>query len=282
MLNFIKKSIAYQFSRNYINGIRSRPYTDRSDQMSNPFSFHFEKVSTKKVSEFIREQLEEAIILKELMSEEQLPAERDLAEMFNVSRITVREALSALEDKGLIEKRVGAKGGTFVLPLTTNSHKRTREEIKRGWAQMLKVFEYRTIIEPEAAFLAAERITAGELEQLYNYMEQSIEPDCTREWFRALDVKFHLTIAKASGNPYFETAVRQIRTKINPALDLMPYDEGIRSVNYGVHMEILEALKSRDSVRSRDTMKRHIEFSADAIYARLVSESEEHERNEIQ
>ncbi|WP_145330495.1 FadR/GntR family transcriptional regulator [Paenibacillus xylanexedens] len=250
--------------------------------MSNPFSFHFEKVSTKKVSEFIREQLEEAIILKELMSEEQLPAERDLAEMFNVSRITVREALSALEDKGLIEKRVGAKGGTFVLPLTTNSHKRTREEIKRGWAQMLKVFEYRTIIEPEAAFLAAERITAGELEQLYNYMEQSIEPDCTREWFRALDVKFHLTIAKASGNPYFETAVRQIRTKINPALDLMPYDERIRSVNYGVHMEILEALKSRDSVRSRDTMKRHIEFSADAIYARLVSESEEHERNEIQ
>lgn len=72
--------------------------------MSSTFSFRFEKVSTKKVSEFIREQLEEAIILKELMSEEQLPAERDLAEIFNVSRITVREALSSLEEKGLIEK----------------------------------------------------------------------------------------------------------------------------------------------------------------------------------
>ena len=146
---------------------------------------------------------------------------------------------------------------------------------------MLKVFEFRTIIEPEAAFLAAERITAGELELLHNYMEQSIEPDCTRNgsghW-----MKFHLTIAKASGNPYCETAVRQIRTKINPALDLMPYDERIRSVNYGVHMEILEALKSRDGVRSRDTMKRHIEFSADAIYARLVTESEQDERNEIE
>lgn len=183
--------------------------------MSSTFSFRFEKVSTKKVSEFIREQLEEAIILKELMSEEQLPAERDLAEIFNVSRITVREALSSLEEKGLIEKRVGAKGGTFVLPLTANSHKRTREEIKRDWSQMLKVFEYRTIIEPEGAFLAAERITAGELELLEGYMEQSIEPDCTREWFRALDVKFHLTIAKASGNPYCERAVRQIRTKID-------------------------------------------------------------------
>lgn len=120
--------------------------------MSSTFSFRFEKVSTKKVSEFIREQLEEAIILKELMSEEQLPSERDLAEIFNASRITVREALSALEEKGLIEKRVGAKGGTFVLPLTANSHKRTREEIMRDWDQMLKVFEYRTIIEPEGAF----------------------------------------------------------------------------------------------------------------------------------
>ncbi|MGC5771969.1 FadR/GntR family transcriptional regulator [Paenibacillus pabuli] len=248
--------------------------------MSSTLPFRFEKVSTKKVSEFIREQLEEAIILKELMSEEQLPSERDLAEIFNASRITVREALSVLEEKGLIEKRVGAKGGTFVLPLTTNSHKRTREEIMRDWDQMLKVFEYRTIIEPEGAFLAAERITAGELELLEAYVEQSIEPHCTRERFRALDVKFHLTIAKASGNPYCEAAVRQIRTKINPALDLMPYDDRIRSVNHGIHMEILEALRAHDSIKSRETMKRHIEFSADAIYARLVSESNEKEGNE--
>lgn len=71
----------------------------------------FEKVSAKKVSEFILEQLEEAIILKELLSEEQLPTERELAEIFNASRITVREALSELENRGLIEKCVGAKGG---------------------------------------------------------------------------------------------------------------------------------------------------------------------------
>ncbi|MGF9695998.1 FadR/GntR family transcriptional regulator [Paenibacillus sp. MABNR03] len=247
--------------------------------MFNQSTFQFEKVSAIKVSEFIREQLEEAIILKEIMSEDQLPSERELAEIFNASRITVREALSALESKGLIEKRVGAKGGTFVLPITANAHKRTKEEIMRGWDQMLHVFEYRTIVEPEGAFLAAERITAGELTLLEGYIKQSMEPECTREWFRALDVKFHLTIAKASGNPYLETAVRQIRTKINPALDLMPYDENIRVINQGVHTEILEALKSRDPIKSRDTMKRHIAFSADAIYSRLVS-SEQQEGNE--
>lgn len=240
--------------------------------MSIQFPLRFEKVSTKKVSEFIKEQLEEAIILKELMSEDQLPSERELAEIFNASRITVREALAGLESKGLIEKRVGAKGGTFILPVTANSHKRTREEIKRDWEQMLKVFEYRAIVEPESAFLAAERITAGELQLLQSYVDQSMEPDCTREWFRALDVKFHLAIARASGNPHCEAAVRRIRTKINPALDLMPYDEDIRSVNYGVHMEILAALQAHDSSKSREVMKRHIGFSAEAIYARLVAE----------
>ncbi|GGG02914.1 GntR family transcriptional regulator [Paenibacillus albidus] len=235
------------------------------------FPLNLEKVSAKKVSEFIREQLEEAIILKELLSEEQLPSERELAEIFNASRITVREALSQLESKGLIEKRVGAKGGTFILPVTANSHKRTRAEIKRDWEQMLKVFEYRTIIEPEGAYLAAERITAGELELLQSYLDKSMEPECTREWFRALDVKFHLTIAKASGNPYCEAAVRQIRTKINPALDLMPYDEEIRAVNYGIHSEILTALKARDREQSREIMRRHIGNSGEAIYARLVA-----------
>ncbi|WP_438348145.1 FadR/GntR family transcriptional regulator [Paenibacillus sp. FA6] len=241
--------------------------------MSIQFPLHFEKVSAKKVSDFIREQLEEAIILKEVLSEEQLPTERELAEIFNASRITVREALSQLEAKGLIEKRVGAKGGTFVLPVTANSHKRTRAEIERDWEHMLKVFEYRTMIEPEGAFLAAERISAGELELLQSYLDKSIEPDCSRELFRALDVKFHLSIAKASCNPYYEAAVRQIRTKINPALDLMPYDEHIRTVNYDVHTEILRALQAHDCYKSREVMKRHIEHSADAIYARLTAGS---------
>jgi GntR family transcriptional regulator, transcriptional repressor for pyruvate dehydrogenase complex len=236
-----------------------------------PSPLRFEKVSAKKVSDFIREQLEEAIILKELLSEEQLPTERELAEIFNASRITVREALSQLESKGLIEKRVGAKGGTFVLPVTANSHKRTRAEIAQDWEYILKVFEYRMIVEPEAAFLAAARITADELDLLQHYLDQSIEADCTREWFRALDVKFHLAIAKASGNPLCEAAVRQIRTQINPALDLMPYDNQIRTVNYDVHTEILSALRARDAEKSREVMRRHIGHSADAIYARLVA-----------
>lgn len=237
------------------------------------FPLHFEKVSSKKVSDFILDQLEEAIILKDLMSEEQLPTERELAEIFDASRLAVREALAQLEAKGLIEKRVGAKGGTFVLPITMNSHRRTREEIKRNWGTMLKIFEFRSVIEPEAAYLAAQRISAEELARLEDYLLQGKDEDCPRELFRALDVKLHMAIAKASGNEHFEKSVRLIRTRINPALDLMPYDREIRKINNETHTLLYEAIRARDAERSRELMRKHIGKSAEAIYARVFGEN---------
>lgn len=243
--------------------------------MSANSPWHFEKVTPKKVSDFIFEQLEEAIILKELMSDEQIPSERELSVIFSASRLAVREALAQLEALGLVEKRVGAKGGTFVLPLTLNSHRRNREEIAKNWEVMLKIFEFRAVIEPEAAFLAAERMTDEELKQLQEYIEASMNPDCSREVFRALDVKIHLSIAQASGNPYLGKAIRQIRTKINPALDLMPFSEHVRSVNNQEHEALFLALSSHDGLKSRKLMKQHINMSAEAIYSRVFKKHDD-------
>ncbi|WP_059049377.1 FadR/GntR family transcriptional regulator [Paenibacillus senegalimassiliensis] len=232
----------------------------------------FEKVSSKKISDFIFGQLEEAIILKELKSDEQIPSERDLAVIFGASRLAVREALAQLEELGLVEKRVGAKGGTFILPLTLNSHRRNREELIRNWDALMEVFEYRTIVEPQAAHLAARKITDEELHRLREYIEASTDPACTRETFRALDVQIHLSVAKASGNAYLYRSIRQIRTKINPALDLMPYNETIRSHNNEEHQALYQALSRRDAEASRDIMCRHISQSAEAISSRMFEE----------
>lgn len=236
---------------------------------------HFEKVTPKKVSDFIFEQLEEAIILKELLGDEQIPSERELAAIFSASRLAVREALAQLEALGLVEKRIGAKGGTFVLPITLNSHQRNKMKISENWDYMRSIFEFRTVIEPEAAFLAAQRITDEELQQLKEYMETSMEPDCSREMFRALDVKIHLGIAKASGNPYLRKAIRQIRTKINPALDLMPFSRVVRSVNNEEHNALFLALSAHDGLKAREMMSYHISKSAEAIYERVFTPNEE-------
>ncbi|WP_154656222.1 FadR/GntR family transcriptional regulator [Paenibacillus sanguinis] len=243
--------------------------------MSLNLPLQFEKVTSKKISDFIFGQLEEAIILKELKSEEQIPSERELAVIFGASRLAVREALAQLEELGLVEKRVGAKGGTFILPLTLNSHRRNREELIRNWNALLEVFEYRTIVEPQAAYLAARKMTDEALGKLKEYIEASADPDCPRETFRALDVQIHLSVAKASANAYLYRSIRQIRTKINPALDLMPYNDAIRSHNNEEHQALYQALSRRDAEASRAIMFRHISQSADAIYSRIFEERED-------
>ncbi|MGE5701325.1 MAG: FadR/GntR family transcriptional regulator [Clostridia bacterium] len=232
--------------------------------MSSSTIGNFKQVSPKKVSDFILEQIEEAIILKEILPDEQLPPERELATMFNASRLAVREAIAELEARDLIEKRLGAKGGTFVLPLTAKIHQRTREQLKQNWADMKEILEYRSIMEPEAARLAASRISDEGLERVRELVEKS-GGDCPREMFRALDVKFHLQIANASENAYIEGAVRRIRTKINPGLDLMPYNRDIQLASYELHREMYDALCKRDGDRAGLLMKQHVGKTLQAL-----------------
>lgn len=234
------------------------------------FPVQFEQVKAKKVSDFIFDQLEEAIILKDLLPEEQLPTERELAIIFNASRLAVREALEQLEEQGLIEKRVGAKGGTFVLPVTLHASQRKREELRKEWAEIETLLEYRAVIEPEGAYLCAERISSDELDTLYSYVKASMEPDCSRELFRALDVKLHLLIARASGNVYIEKAVRQIRTRINLALDIMEFNPQIRSTSYEKHMQLLEAISRRDAQQAKQMMAQHIKETRTALFSRIM------------
>src|ERR687883_979020 len=74
----------------------------------------FAPVSVARASTSIADQIRQAIVTGRLNEGERLPPERELAEQFGVSRVTVRDALRGLEAMGLIEVRVGARGGAFV------------------------------------------------------------------------------------------------------------------------------------------------------------------------
>jgi len=225
----------------------------------------FKHVTSKHISDFVLEQLEEAIFLKEILPDEQLPPERELAQMFNASRMVVREAIAELEARGLIEKRLGAKGGTFVLPITHKALDYAKEQIVEQKERLSELLEFRSIIEPEAAGLAAERITESELESLKTILAYSRQ-DGNREIFRSLDVKFHLIIAKASRNSFLENAVRQIRIKINLGLDLLPFDENVKKKSDRIHQEIYDALADRDGARAKDIMSRHLGATRQSLH----------------
>lgn len=227
--------------------------------MDSSYFYRFKQVKPKRVSDFILEQLEEKIILKEILPDEQLPTERELAAIFKASRLAVREAIAALEQKRLVEKRLGQKGGTFVLPLTAKIHEENRDRFLENWEELRELLEYRCMIEPEAARLATARMTDEQLNKLKVNIEYSGVENCSRETFRSLDVKFHLQIAEASQNRYLEEAVRRIRTKINPGLDLMPYNRDIQMSSYTVHKSLLTLMQQNKADRVVELMKEHVE-----------------------
>ena len=144
-----------------------------------------------------------------------LPTERDLAEMLDVARTTVRAAISVLEREGRISVRRGRGGGFLVLE-PEYDHAEARRELRENKAAVRDGFDFRVIVESGAARLAAERRRAADLplmiylvERMGQTLNEAMAEQSTAliTRFQALDSAFHLGIAEASGNQQLVEAV---------------------------------------------------------------------------
>src|SRR5688572_18612100 len=160
-------------------------------------------VARRSLSEAVFDRLQKAIKSGAYAVDERLPTEHALAAEFQVSRPVVRDALQRLRDQGLIYSRRGA--GSFV------RDPGIREPLGFGQMQNLSdlqhCYDFRLTIEPEAAAMAAQRHTPDALGRIKSAL--SLLRDATnRQAHRTdADFMFHLSIAQASGNPYFSTAM---------------------------------------------------------------------------
>ena len=191
-----------------------------------------------------------------------LPAERDLAEDFKVSRPTIREAMIALEIRGL----VGAKKGsgiyvTATLPDLTS----TTPELDVGAFELI---EARTLFEGEAAALAATAIDAQQLDELRKLL---VEMEQAGETSAALDAdkQFHLAITKATGNSVVVSVVEMLWT-IREQSPLCVHmfakarREGV-TPRVNEHQLIVDALAARDPQLARETMRSHLRRVTDDL-----------------
>ena len=191
-----------------------------------------------------------------------LPAERDLAEEFKVSRPTIREAMIALEIRGL----VGAKKGsgiyvTATLPDLTS----TTPELDVGAFELI---EARTLFEGEAAALAATAIDAQQLDELRKLL---VEMEQAGETSAALDAdkQFHLAIAKATGNSVVVSVVEMLWT-IREQSPLCVHmfakarREGV-TPRVNEHQLIVDALAAHDPQAAREAMRSHLRRVTDDL-----------------
>lgn len=186
-----------------------------------------------------------------------LPAERVLAETFEVSRPTIREAIIALEVRGRVE--VKTSSGVYVL-----NHKNATEGLTNISA--FELTQARALIEGEGAALAASVITAEELatlEETLIAMENGINAD-------EADKKFHMVISEATRNKAVQAAIARL-------WELRQTDSGIQDAYSGVcnqsdkdrtkeHRDIYNALKGGDSVAARSAMHYHFNRLINALF----------------
>ncbi|WP_246938543.1 FadR/GntR family transcriptional regulator [Bacillus pinisoli] len=220
-----------------------------------------ESINRKKVSHQVYEQLEMMIRDGKFPPNSKLPTENELAKMFGVSRSPIREALSVLAASGLIESRQG--GGSWVKEVQMiNMLDRFSFEMIEV-EEVYHLLEMRTIIETEAAALAAERHTdqdIKELELALNAFRQTLEDE--KSVGSEADFEFHRVIVRATYNPFFIQTIDNLADLYQKALHYS-LKKNIGSTRkreevFKEHEAIFLAIKERNKEKARQTMQHHL------------------------
>lgn len=198
-----------------------------------------------------------------------LPSESALLQRFDVSRTVLREAITVLSAKGLIEAR--QKRGTIVRPrLEWNqldpsvigwSGVQTQDQPSDAMADRLdQLIEVRHIIEPAAAALAAQRGTQEDFDRIaaaYHAMETA-GPDV--QAFMQADLAFHIACLRASGNVFLFPIAHAIRTAMATSLQITNSDpDANHAVSLPLHRAILDAILARKPKAAIAAMTHHLE-----------------------
>ena len=200
----------------------------------------------------------------QLQPGERLPSENKLADRFGVSRNVIREAVSQLRADGIIQARQGI--GAFVMAPEQRLAIRFNSEDLKNSANMEQLFELRTILETDAAGLAATRRDEESLIKIKQALDRMGGEERWEDGSIDADLTFHREIAKATGNEYIYTFVcficEQIRRTIHVARYSNPLHELI-TINVAEHVEIYDALAAGDAAKAREKMRTHIIGAAD-------------------
>lgn len=222
--------------------------------------------------ELVLEQIRTAIALGRYRPGESLPPERALADFLHVSRTTVREAVAILVEEGLIEIKRGRGGGLFVCDLGISASQ-TRRALKRHRDEILKVFEFRIVVESACAEFAATRRTASdirELRRIHGSMSAMKGPNnelpstpADSAHFHSLDTDFHLAIARASRNPWLESAALTGRVEMfRPVGSLF---NSLHPTGDYLHDAILDAIETQEPAKAGAFMTEHIRTTCDVV-----------------
>jgi GntR family transcriptional repressor for pyruvate dehydrogenase complex len=209
------------------------------------------------------EQLATAIRLGVYPRGTTLPAERDLAERLQVSRATLREAMAALRQAGLVETTRGRGGGTVVTlkPGTPSARAAARTPASRRH-EWLDALDFRRVVEPGAASLAASRtlddVRLAQLEQAHHEVATARKPAEHRQ----ADSRFHLTVAALTDSPRTIEAVTSVQATLHEMLLAIPVLDTNIAHSDRQHARLVRAIVAGKADLARRVMEEHCDDTA--------------------
>jgi DNA-binding FadR family transcriptional regulator len=224
----------------------------------------FTAVSANRMSEAIVEQIRGLIRGNRLRPGDRLPSERELCERLGVSRVTVREALRVLEAGGLVEIRVGARGGAFV---TTPSSDRLgaglADLINLAPITSVEVTEARLVFELGIIPTVIERATDEDIDDLRTMTRDHIEALRRDEYTMAMSAEFHNRVGACTHNSAIEMLVRSFHGPLLMSLREAATAAPLMGQRGTVeHRDFVEAVAQRDAEKATAIMRKHVNRTA--------------------
>jgi GntR family transcriptional regulator, transcriptional repressor for pyruvate dehydrogenase complex len=229
----------------------------------------FSPVPVRNAFEVTVERLAQGIRLGVLAGGDQLPPERELAETFGVSRVTLRESLKALKTAGLLESRRGRGGGTFVVSSTALRPWAAEVTDEAVTPSLNDTLELRRIVEPGAAALAASRtLSAADRATLHRCLREA--SDCGAQDRRLADCRLHMAIAAAGGSASVVAVVAEVQMRLTELLRAIPVLDANITHSDRQHAAIVAGVLGGQPEDARAAMEEHVDGTA-ALLRGLLS-----------
>jgi DNA-binding FadR family transcriptional regulator len=220
----------------------------------------FSPVPVRNAFEVTVERLAQSIRLGVLADGEQLPPERELADLLGVSRVTLREAIKALRDASLVESRRGRGGGTFVVGPKPQTARGTG--LSGFSSQAIEdALALRQVVEPGAAALAASRtLTAADRASLHKYLADASNASAGKR--RLADSRLHMAIAAIGGSASVTALVADVQMRLDELLRGIPVIPANIAHSDRQHAAIVDAILAGQPEQARVQMEEHIDGTA--------------------
>lgn len=218
-------------------------------------------VQVKKIaiSDQIAQQIQEMVSIGEVQPGDKLPSERELCEKFGASRTAVREAISGLIAKEILERR---NKGIFVRPFSNGLLVESMEIlIATKKIPIRYILEARFIVEVENARLAALRATEEDIRVLEACTKKITDKSSSEPIIRKSATEFHKLVAKATHNPFLEDFFNaMIEVFLNDPRSVSTLSESASS-----HQCVLDKIREHDADGAAEEMRRHLNIVAESF-----------------